>query len=124
CRTRRVRESRHQGGPPAGTPPAIPRVDRPGRRSSGVFKLPREPLPQGPLGPGDVLTRNGSQARPRYEPSAVLTLSSSPYLMNSGTCTTGPVSIFAGFCTLLAVSPRIPSADSTTLSVNDEGRLT
>jgi len=45
----------------------------------------------------------------------------SPSLMKRGTCTTRPVSSVAGFCTLLAVSPLMPSELSVTLSVTAEG---
>ena len=41
-----------------------------------------------------------------YAPLAVEILTASPSLMNSGTCTILPVSSVAGFCTLLALSPR------------------
>jgi hypothetical protein len=52
----------------------------------------------------------------------VLTLIISPVLMKSGTWTTRPVSQVAGFWTLEAVSPLMPSELSVTLSVTEEGR--
>ena len=51
----------------------------------------------------------------------MLTLMSSPDLMKSGTWTTRPVSVVAGFCTLLAVSPLIPSELSVIFRVTEEG---
>src|SRR5271157_2510886 len=54
-------------------------------------------------------------ARDRYVPSAVSTLIFSPSLMNGGTCTMRPVSVFAGLVTLDAVALFRPGSTSVTV---------
>ncbi len=53
-------------------------------------------------------------ARLRDAPSLVSTRIFSPSLMNAGTCTTRPVSVFAGLVTLDAVADFSPGSVSTT----------
>src|SRR6266852_8792397 len=55
-------------------------------------------------------------ARDKYAPSAVSTRIFSPSLMNGGTCTTSPVSVFAGLVTLEAVALFSPGSVSTTVN--------
>src|SRR5208283_4595980 len=57
-----------------------------------------------------------SYARDKYVPSAVSTLIFSPSLMNGGTCTMSPVSVFAGLVTLDAVALFRPGSTSVTVS--------
>src|SRR5712692_11065719 len=62
-----------------------------------------------------TLTTEG-YARDKYAPSAVSTRIFSPSLMNGGTWTTRPVSVFAGLVTLEAVALFSPGSVSTTVS--------
>jgi hypothetical protein len=62
--------------------------------------------------------------REMYSPVRVSMRSTSPSLMNSGTRTTAPVSIFAGLLPPVAVSPRTPGSVSTTLSSMCGGGVT
>src|SRR5437660_9284410 len=55
-------------------------------------------------------------ARERYTPSAVSTLIFSPSLINGGTCTTSPVSVFAALVTLEAVALFNPGSVSITVN--------
>ena len=68
-----------------------------------------------------VLQQAHAHARPMYAPVRVSILIVSPSLMKSGTLIVLPVSSFAGLVTLLAVSPRTPSADSTTFRLTEAG---
>ena len=63
-------------------------------------------------------------ARPRYSPFSVETLIFSPSLMKSGTVMFFPVSSLAAFCTLFALSPFTPSADSATVRMTVDGSST
>src|SRR4029453_131459 len=71
-----------------------------------------------------VLQQARTHARPVYAPVRVSILIVSPSLMKSGTLIVFPVSSRAGLVTLLAVSPRTPSGDSTTLRLTDAGNST
>ena len=64
------------------------------------------------------------QARSRYVPSEVLTRMRSPSLMNGGTCTISPVSIFAGLVTFETVEPFRPGSVSTTVKSTLAGNST
>src|SRR5260370_1105860 len=55
-------------------------------------------------------------ARERYAPSEVSTLIFSPSLMNGRTCTTRPVSVFAGLVTLDAGALFSPGSTSVTVN--------
>src|SRR5882672_1180221 len=61
-------------------------------------------------------------ARDKYAPSDVSTRIFSPSLMNGGTCTMSPVSVFAGLVTLEAVALFSPGSVSTTVSSTVCGR--
>src|SRR5438552_14896444 len=61
------------------------------------------------------------QARSMYVPSLVSTLIFSPLLMNGGTWTVIPVSIFAGLKVLVAVAFLMPGSVSTTVSTTEGG---
>src|SRR5439155_17894144 len=78
------------------------------------------------LGTGAVALQPGAihHARPMYMPVRVSILINSPSLMKSGTLMVLPVSSFAGLVTLLAVSPRTPSGDSTTFKPTEAGKST
>src|SRR6478735_7850126 len=63
-------------------------------------------------------------ARARYSPVRVSTLRVSPTSMKSGTCTTSPVSIVAGFRAPDTRSPWMPGSVSLTTRSTDAGRST
>src|SRR5271157_5981934 len=65
---------------------------------------------------GGNSAQDDNYARDRYAPSDVSTRIFSPSLMNGGTCTTSPVSVFAALVTLLAVADFNPGSVSTTVS--------
>src|SRR5438445_1134471 len=68
-------------------------------------------------GDRDSLTpQDLAYALDRYAPSDVSTLIFSPSLMNGGTCTTRPVSVFAALVTLDAVALFRPGSTSVTVN--------
>lgn len=77
----------------------------------------KTPLPQG----SGFFSFNYLLARPLYVPSAVLTTKYSPASMKSGTLTTKPVSIVAGFPEPETVAPLIEGWVSVTWRTTVDG---
>src|SRR6185503_6692296 len=112
CRNTASRHGRRARGGPAGA-----RSHAGGRQGDGSGRKPRASC-RGVVGKA---SDPFSQARSMYVPSAVSTLMRSPLLMNGGTCTVMPVSIFAGLNVLVAVAFLMPGSVSTTVRITEGG---
>src|ERR1700740_1209024 len=78
----------------------------------GILRLRKNPASR-----GSRSAQDDNYARDKYAPSDVSTLIFSPSLMNGGTCTTSPVSVFAALVTLEAVALLSPGSVSTTVRI-------